>query len=332
MERASGQPFPDYVAERILRPLGMNDSTLAPEAAVRARMPVGYVTVAPGETPLVAPEWKLGSATYTGGLTTTPSDLARFLSAHFPRDDGGPSPILSQASLRQMRAPVGHGDAALGWWTTELDGRQLVGHTGEHLGFLASIAALPDLKLGVAIMTNSWNPIAGTNDTWDLSKMVLSDLAGALTPPPAAPAPFDAAAVDLSRYAGRYALPGGLAHVDVVERGGTLRMSVRERPGSEAPCSPTAPERFSCGLEFHTGKDGAVTGLSYALFDFHREADAPRGTARAGSKGKDVNASAPCDTPAFVAPPKPPPPKPAADPFGASSAATCDPPPPAKKQ
>jgi CubicO group peptidase (beta-lactamase class C family) len=331
LERASGRPFAEYVAREILGPLGMRDSTLAPGEAERARMPVGYVYLSPEEPPLIAPEWRLGGAVYTGGLYTTASDLARFLAAHFPRDDGAPSPILSQQSLRQMRAPVGRGDAALGWWTTDLDGRQLVGHTGGHLGFLASIAALPDLKLGIAIMTNSWNPVGGADDTWELSKMALADLADVVAPTPSPPPPFDAASVDLTRYPGHYALSGGVAHVDVALRNGKLRMSVREKTGSEAACEPTGPGRFSCGLEFRTGKDGAVTGLSFALFDFRREATGEPTAARPGPGSKGATSSAPCDTPTFVAPPAPPPPEAKADPFGALSSATCDPPLPTKK-
>ena len=329
LERASGQPFPDYVAEHILRPLGLRDSTLAPSDAERRRMPVGYVFTSNDVPPFVAPEWKLGAAVYTGGLYTTASDLARFVAAQLPTADGASTPILKQESLLQMRAPVGRGEAALGWWTTEIDGRQLIGHTGGHLGFLASVAALPELKLGVAVMTNSWNPIVGADDTWELSKMALADLAQAAAPSPTPKPPdFDAASVDLSRYVGRYALPGGFAHVDVDVRNGTLWREVRERPGSGAACAPSGPDRFSCGLAFHAGEDGRITGLSMALFEFEREEPRPR----AGQSAKGATSTEPCDAPGFKAPPPPPPsPAPVANPFAGLGEAGCAPPPPTKK-
>lgn len=329
LERASGEAFPEYVAEHILRPLGLRDSTLAPGDAERSRMPVGYVFTSPEGPPLVTPEWKRGAAAYADGLYTTASDLARFVAAHFPSADGVSSPILRQESLRQMRAPAGRVDAGLGWRTAELDGRQLIGRTGGRLGFQASVAALPDLKLGVALMTNSWNPAADGDDTWELSRMALADLAHAAAPPVAPKSPaFDAASVDLSRYIGRYALAGGFAHVDVELRSGKLWMQMRERPGSGTPCNPAGPDRFSCGLEFHAGEDGRVSGLSMARFEFKREDPGPR----AAQPAKGAHPAEPCDAPGFKAPPPPPPsPTPATNPFAGLGGGECAPPAPAKK-
>jgi CubicO group peptidase (beta-lactamase class C family) len=271
VERAIGRPFAGYVAERILRPLGMADSSLAVEAGRDPRLATAYLFNSPDQPPLVVPEWRLGVAQYTGGLVTTPTDLVRFAAAQFPTADGRRSPILSQDSLRLMHQRVGRSDACLGWWTTELEGRVLLGHTGGHFGFLASIGALPGQRLGVAIMTNSWNPLLGADDTWDLTKMALSFIAPTVEPEAKpAPTPFDAKAVDLTAYVGRFSLPGGFAHLDTTLHEGHLWFGMSERPGSERPCEPTAPDRFSCGLEFRSGADGRKTGVSFALFEFTR--------------------------------------------------------------
>lgn len=272
VERASGQSFPDYVAGQILRRLGMSDSAVGLDDSRRARLATGYVYIAPDQAPLVAPDWQLGVGQYTGGLVTTPTDLARFLSTQFPTGDGRRSPVLSQASLRQMQARVGGSEACLGWWTTDLGGHRLIGHTGGHFGFLASVGALPEERLGIAIMTNSWNPVLGANDTWELAKMALLDLARATERPASPPAPpFEPGRVEIARYAGRYALAGGFAHLDVDVRDGQLWFAVREKAGSLRPCEPTGPDRFSCGLEFRVDGEGRVAGVSFALFEFARE-------------------------------------------------------------
>ena len=143
VERASGRPFADYVAERILRPLGMADSSVAVEAGRDPRLATAYLFDSSDQPPLVVPEWRLGVAQYTGGLVAARRPL-RFAAANFPTADGRRSAILSQDSLRVMHQRVGRSDACLGWWTTELEGRVLLGHTGGHFGFLASIGALPD--------------------------------------------------------------------------------------------------------------------------------------------------------------------------------------------
>jgi hypothetical protein len=121
-----------------------------------------------------------------------------------------------------------------------------IGHSGAIVGYLASVGALPDLKLGVAVMTNAWNPVLGST-------------------------PFDPAGVDPSRYFGHYTLPGGFTHVDVEGRNGKLWLAIREGEGSGSVCEPTGPDRFSCGVEFRMGPDGRATGLSMALIDFRRE-------------------------------------------------------------
>ena len=127
-------------------------------------------------------------------------------------------------------------------------------------------------------MTNTWNPMRGTNDTWEIAKLALADLAPAVAQPaPVRPAPpaggsaFDPAKVALASYVGRYGLPGGFAHVDVELRDGKLWQSVREAGPPATPCEPIAADRFSCGLEFRRDASGRLTGLSLALFDFRRE-------------------------------------------------------------
>ena len=121
-------------------------------------LPKGYVFVFDSSIPLIAPTWQLGVAVYSGGIVSTAEDLARFLSLQFQTGSVGGSQILSADSLRQMRATFAHGGAGLGWWGANVAGHQMIQHSGGHLGFLAAVGAVPDLKLGIVVMTNSGNP------------------------------------------------------------------------------------------------------------------------------------------------------------------------------
>ncbi|MDT9115932.1 serine hydrolase, partial [Escherichia coli] len=48
LERIDGQPYPDIVARRLFRPLGMAASAAAVDDALRARLPVSYASAAGG--------------------------------------------------------------------------------------------------------------------------------------------------------------------------------------------------------------------------------------------------------------------------------------------
>jgi hypothetical protein len=151
-----------------------------------------------------------------------------------------------------MRTPAAPGGAGYGWWTDEIEGHPFFEHSGGHVGYLATIGGIPDLKLGVVVMTNSFNPIWGGQDTMDLVRTIHRTLIPAL--------------IDLKRYAGTYAVAGGFAEMRVDLADGKLWFTVA---GSPAP----RQEALGSGapLKFHTSEDGSVDSLSFALFRFIRK-------------------------------------------------------------
>ena len=124
LARVAGQPYPDYVAARILRPLGMAASGFAVSAALRPHLAVGYRRLRGAGPPEPAPFFvghDLGGLAPAGGLFASVADLARFLALQFRDGPAGDAPILAGGSLRQMRAPVwllpdGRRAIGLGWW------------------------------------------------------------------------------------------------------------------------------------------------------------------------------------------------------------------------
>ena len=213
---------------------------------------------------------------YTGGLAGTAGDMARFLSLQFQEGEPGGAQILSADSLRQMRTPAAPGGAGLGWWTAEVEGHPFFEHSGGHVGFLATIGGLPDLKVGVVVMTNTFNPIWGAQHTQEIARLLYRTLISALAPP-ARPA-FDPASVELSRYAGTYAVAGRFAEIRMEVADGRLWHTV---VGSAAPrqaAYPVAHDQFSLGqpggapaLFFETDAQGRVSAVRFALFRFERQ-------------------------------------------------------------
>ncbi|UCF06555.1 MAG: serine hydrolase [bacterium] len=234
LERAANKPFTDYIEEHILEPLGMNDSGFQSKMRRSSLIPQGYVYTEPGSEPLVAPEWKLGSAQYSGGLYSTAEDMARFLSLQFQTDEPGGAQIISADGLRVMHIE------SLGWgyvWDPTYKG---IEHSGGHLGFHAYVRAYPGLKIGIVALTNSNNPMTEQRLSEEIAQAVLGELKKVML----AQAVFDPGQVDLSKYVGVYILPGAGAEMSIELRDGRLHAKLLRDTRFDYEINPVGVHEF----------------------------------------------------------------------------------------
>lgn len=150
----AGQPYEDYVQEHILRPLGMIDTGFALTDAMRQRLAVPYMI---RDTPQpIRTADTLGAINPAAGLYATVEDLARYVAFQFRAD----STVLHAESLHEMRNPVAlfpnwRGGWGIGWELTRLDDVVIVEHGGGMRGYMAHVAFVPDMKLGVILLSNN---------------------------------------------------------------------------------------------------------------------------------------------------------------------------------
>jgi CubicO group peptidase (beta-lactamase class C family) len=152
VEQASGQPYPEFLAERILSPLGLTRTTVggAPGGAAR-----GYQDGEP-----VVP-FDLDTMRGTGDIWSTAADLTRFTTALH----GGE--LVNENSLRAMRtaqAPLddgGEGDFQLittgygyGMFTGTVAGHAAWYHPGDNPGYQSFACWMPDGEASVVILAN----------------------------------------------------------------------------------------------------------------------------------------------------------------------------------
>ncbi|MFI6574298.1 serine hydrolase domain-containing protein [Nocardiopsis sp. NPDC050513] len=158
----SGTPYQELVAERVLEPIGMDDTVIGvPGGGARPHSVPGAPTEPWGNTDY-APA---GSATWS-----TPSDLVRFLTAVTQ----GAAPGASAVEPVYEWVPVsrrGSDQVALGlsWFTVDVAGvGSVTGHAGDTFG-TSTMLAFDDAH-GVVVMSNSQSV-----DAADLAYALLGD-------------------------------------------------------------------------------------------------------------------------------------------------------------
>lgn len=181
----SGRPYREYIAENILRPLGMTSTTLEPKSVPADRLAYGYRWE--DETWKLEPALPDGAFGAMGGMLTSVSDLAKYVGAFlaaFPPRDGVESGPVRRASLREMqqiwrsrasvvtRTAAGGPNLNSGGYGYGLRVSQscafehIVAHTGGLPGYGSIMQWLPDYGVGIIAFGNvtytGWTPIVNT--------------------------------------------------------------------------------------------------------------------------------------------------------------------------
>ena len=158
VEKVSGEPYERFLAQEILKPLGITDETIADNPTGRNRNAVGYYRFGlgpPRPAPLTGRNWLFAMA----DLEMTAKDVALWDISVIDRT------LLSDSSYREMFANTQTKDGrstgyGLGFFVTHVagvDGREhlMLHHPGEISGFRSHNFILPDLKAAVVILTNA---------------------------------------------------------------------------------------------------------------------------------------------------------------------------------
>ena len=174
--RASGMTFESFLAERIFKPLGMNDTVSAPsDFEIHRGMATMHVALPGGG-------YKRGMFPSTevrgeGAMISTVDDMLRWL-AHLR----GAKRVGSDGSWAQMLTLARLDDGvelpyALGLMRHDYRGVEVVHHAGGVIGGACQMLTVPAHGLDLVIMSNG-APIKA----WDLSRRVVDIMLGASLP------------------------------------------------------------------------------------------------------------------------------------------------------
>ena len=174
IEQASGQSYADFIRDNLFKPVGMDES-LVDMTYLKPGMDVamGHAKFDFKDLKPVPPmAWVNNPG--AGGIYASVHDLARWMNVQLAGGalSDGKQRVFKEESQKQMwsmltpmrigEPPVpelaatkpnfaGYGE---GWFLSDYRGQRLVWHTGGWPGMVSRLTLVPELKLGVVVLTN----------------------------------------------------------------------------------------------------------------------------------------------------------------------------------
>jgi CubicO group peptidase (beta-lactamase class C family) len=158
--RVSGMDWDDYLDTRILEPLGMTSTTGRQPLPDRLEpwMSRGYALEGGG--------WKerdfelITGAAPAGSMSSTATDMARFMIAHLQGGTLGEARILEPETAREMHRLQFQHDPRVngygfGFYEKSSHGLRIIGHGGNTRWFHTDLALFPELDLGIFVSYNT---------------------------------------------------------------------------------------------------------------------------------------------------------------------------------
>ncbi|MDO5617091.1 MAG: serine hydrolase, partial [Cruoricaptor ignavus] len=165
--RISGLSWAEFVEQKIMKPVGMNHSFGSYNRAKHVANKIEAHAPVNGKAVQVPHDWN-ETANAAGGIMSNIPDMliwAEFLMNGFTTKDG--KKLVSDKQIQQLwqiqqpanvalKTPYdttmyGYG---LGWFISDVKGRKQVQHSGGLIGTVTLFTLIPDMKLGIVVLTN----------------------------------------------------------------------------------------------------------------------------------------------------------------------------------
>ena len=167
--RVSGQSWDDFIEERIMKPIGMSHSAASPDRVkYRSDMIDGHASV-DGKVQVIArSSLKVGHS--AGGINSSIADLSKWVMLQLANGKYGDNlskqlfskevhdEMWSPQTIMPVRSPGPYNTHfaayALGFGVSDVKGYKQVTHTGGLEGMVTQITMIPELNLGIIVLTN----------------------------------------------------------------------------------------------------------------------------------------------------------------------------------
>lgn len=190
VEKVSGKSFGEFLTERILKPIEMNDTVFDPKPDQKG-LAIGHSAFALGP-PESTPREGSGWIHAAGALYTTPSDLAKWdlalVSGKVLKPDSF-QVMTKQRELSDGRVR----DYGCGIGVGRRRGELVLRHSGAVSGFLAYNTILPRTKSALVLMSNGEHQDAGDIDQILVDLLIKAQVAAPDVPKISGPSAKDGA-------------------------------------------------------------------------------------------------------------------------------------------
>jgi CubicO group peptidase (beta-lactamase class C family) len=248
IEKASGEPYAEYMQKHVFEPAGMKDSGHDDHTPILKNRATGYAGA--GATLRHAPYHDMTLPIGAGDLYSTPLDLLRWDQALYGEN-------LLKNTGRLFVAEKS--DYAYGWMVPKMFNRATVQHAGGIYGFTTNILRFPEERLVTIVLSNNSSPATGKIGA-DMAAIFL----GEKFQVPRVRTAIALPAETLSRYEGKFALAPA-AVMTISAQGGKMFAQLPGQPQIEI-FAESAGEFFlkvvDAQISFRFGADGKASGIT----------------------------------------------------------------------
>ncbi len=170
IKRVSGKRWGEFITDHIFQPLQMNNTyPYIDRIADKSNLTKAHTFV--DNKHEVIPYWKTTFNGAAGGIHSTVNDMSKWMLAQLNNGiygDNLSDTLFTSESQREMwnihtslkpspnpRNNTHFYGYGLGWFVSDIRGNLLVFHTGGMPGMVSKVVLIPDLNLGIVVLTNT---------------------------------------------------------------------------------------------------------------------------------------------------------------------------------
>ena len=245
LSRRAGTDYETLVRDRILRPLGMNDTAIHLTPRMKTNLATPYNADGDATSNWDAPHLEGGA-----GLRSTASDMAKFIAANLGFGSSGSVALTDARRLTWNKGAIRDGKLTR-------DGSDILYHSGSTGGYVSTVAVDTSRRKGVFVASNSQGPVE------DIAFHVIHE-SFPLAPIPPARKSIALSEAILSQYVGEYHISD--VNLTVVISRERQRLFLQQPGEARYGLFATSETEFflrvvDAAITFTKDASGRVTGL-----------------------------------------------------------------------